>query len=122
MITVTCSNGHRLRVKDSCAGKSGRCPHCHVLIRVPANEIAFEDEILKIVGGPSIHDGAEASKESRTSLAGSSLIRRMKECTQCCQVVSFAFTICPRCGTPLGCHHLGVAWLTDKYHLLEHRL
>lgn len=118
-ITVTCSNGHLLRIKDKYAGKSGLCSYCHVRIEVPANERAFEDEVLTIVGPPrkapppdipedSIHDGAsvlagdEAKEESGVSLVGSSLLHRRKVCPQCRHIASFAFTVCPRCGTPLA--------------------
>jgi len=103
MIVVVCSNGHRLRVNDKFAGKSGKCPYCHVRVEVPANQDSFEDEVMKIVADPSasIHDEVDVSQKSWTDVTDSSLLRRRNKCTQCAQVVSFAFTICPRCGTPL---------------------
>jgi uncharacterized paraquat-inducible protein A len=101
MISVTCANGHCLRLNDKYAGKSGRCPYCHVRVEVPANDGAFEDEVLKIVGSPSIHDGVEASQKSWTDVTDSSLLRRRNKCSQCSQILSFAFTTCPRCGNPL---------------------
>ena len=101
MITVTCANGHCLRINDKYAGKSGRCPYCHVRVEVPASENAFEDEVLSIVSSPSIPEGTEGSQKPWTDVTDSSLLRRRNKCTHCCQVVSFAFTTCPRCGTRL---------------------
>lgn len=105
-ITITCPNGHLLRLKDKYAGKTGYCPHCQARIKVP--DRSFDDEVLAIVGTPqppvpstdSIHD--EPREESGVSLLGSALLRRKKVCLQCSQTVSFSFTNCPRCGDPLS--------------------
>ena len=52
-IRVVCPNGHMLRVQDSCAGKTGLCPVCRALVRVPepaGQEPVSEDAILGFLG------------------------------------------------------------------------
>jgi hypothetical protein len=118
-IRVCCPNGHLLNVKDEFAGKSGLCPHCHVRVEVPLPSQISEDDILDILGPAkkvpphpapqepeeeSVHQDSQhtaADAESGIGLLGSSILRRQKRCPQCAGAVSFAFTICPRCGTPL---------------------
>ena len=51
-ITVTCSMGHVLHVEDKHVGRSGRCPHCHVLVHVPKSGEFLEEEILAVVVAP----------------------------------------------------------------------
>ena len=51
-ITVTCLRGHVLHLDEKYAGRSGRCPHCHVLVHVPKPGQTFEDEILAILEPP----------------------------------------------------------------------
>ncbi len=123
-ISVKCPNGHVLKVKDECAGKSGLCPHCHSRVFVPMPVHTAEkarisdDEILGVLGPPrkvkaepppppppstsaldSVHDAPQ--QESGISLLGSSLFRKQKVCPHCAHAASIAFTNCPRCGTPL---------------------
>ena len=117
-ITVTCSNGHLLRIKDEHGGKSGLCPHCHVRVVVPASVRTFEDEVLALVGTPrriqpsrpfedSIYDEASVlmhneARESGVDLMGSTLVCHEKMCPQCCELVSSTLAICPHCGTSLA--------------------
>lgn len=113
-IEVTCANGHRLRLKDKYAGKSGLCPHCHVRIAVPLRN----EDVLEILGEweppptppapePSpaaedddvlTHSTPDAQRDSGVSLLGSSIIRHNKVCTQCHQLVPHWFATCSRCG------------------------
>ena len=51
-IEVTCPNGHHLRVKEECAGKSGQCPHCQARIVVPQRGPISEDDLLAVLGTP----------------------------------------------------------------------
>jgi anti-sigma B factor antagonist len=115
-ITVTCPNGHLLRVRDEFAGKSGLCPHCRARIQVPQSERVSEDDVLAMLDTPkpsaplskpseefvhqeSRHDNLPG--ESGVSLQASSLLRRKKVCSGCGNITSYTFTNCPRCGTPL---------------------
>ena len=53
MISFPCPNGHSLKVKDSLAGRTGRCPKCKVPIAIPSPDVdtdefdlsGFEDDI-----------------------------------------------------------------------------
>ncbi len=118
-IRVTCPNGHLLKVKDKHAGKSGYCPHCHARVQVPTQEPISDDEILGIMGPPPaaepdkypsdddeyVHQEPRhvgAHEYSSIKLLGPSFARRQKLCSNCCNLVSFSFSLCPRCGTPLS--------------------
>lgn len=75
-IKVTCPNGHTLDVKDSYAGKVGRCPVCRAKVRVPEPLGGMsEDDIISVLGP---HDpgksGIHSSQESGDSLVSSSSI------------------------------------------------
>ena len=125
-ISAKCPNGHVLKVKDELAGKSGFCPYCGNRVFVPmpvhTTETAkiSDDEILGVLGPPSklevappppspppppdsasdsIHDIPKRPWE--TDLSGSSMLRKQKVCPSCGNLVSIAFTHCPRCATPL---------------------
>lgn len=119
-IQVTCPNGHRLRVKNSFAGKTGYCPYCRAKVRVPAARAFREDDVMSVLGPPPpppplepepppdyevyVHQEPEhvrALEESGIRLAGSSILRRAKLCLVCRTLRSFAFSTCTRCGTPL---------------------
>ncbi len=122
-IQVSCPNGHALRVKDSFAGKTGYCPHCHAKVHVPVPSRFSEDDVLGILGPPPdlpppdepesadddhqyVHQEPQHARrapeeESGISLVGSSIHQRPKVCPECHMHTSFSFSICPRCGTPL---------------------
>jgi hypothetical protein len=113
-ITVECPGGHKLRVKDEYAGRTGYCPRCKAKVKVPAAKSVTDDDILAIVnrsgsrepepGVPSdsvLDHGAPAKGTSGLSLLGSSMIRGQKLCPACYHLASFSFSVCPTCGTPL---------------------
>ncbi len=120
-IQVSCPNGHVLRVKDSFAGKSGRCPHCRAKVHVPLPHGFSEDDVISALGPPPPpptaepeasedeahvhqahrHTHRQDDEESGIALFGSSIHQRAKVCSSCCKRTSFAFSICPSCGTPL---------------------
>jgi len=115
-ITVECPGGHTIRVKDEYAGKTGYCPRCKAKIRVPGVRSLSDDDILAIVRGrgsskpeaePAVSsesvldDQPSAENASGLSLLGSSKVRGQKVCPGCYQLASFAFSVCPTCGTRL---------------------
>jgi len=113
-ITVECPGGHKLRVKDEYAGRTGYCPHCKAKVKVPGAKCITDDEILAIVKGSgrkeprpvrasdSVLDAPPPPKDdSGLSLLDSSRIRGRKVCPECYHLSSFSFSICPKCGTPL---------------------
>jgi hypothetical protein len=121
-ITVTCPNGHALKVKDELAGKTGLCPHCKAKVHVPLpGQCVSDDDIMAMLGpsapssGGDAHDPPAPSESAPSKYAvagdgmeeagimkvGSSALQRKKVCPQCGGQTSVAFAHCPRCGTPL---------------------
>jgi hypothetical protein len=107
-INVTCPHGHRLRVKDSMAGRKGLCPLCKSPVEVPRPERnpMSEDAILDILG-PS--DGSSSqiltARELQDFEQGGSRIERghhstpNKVCAKCHQEIPSVAHICPFCRT-----------------------
>ncbi|NLF09605.1 MAG: hypothetical protein GX594_16735 [Pirellulaceae bacterium] len=111
-IKCECSNGHVLKVKDSCAGKVGLCPICRVPVRVPQPEPQHanmsEDAILHLLGHhvppprqESIHDTVEnLDMFSDTSVSGIfGQTAPKKCCDRCNQEITVGTHICPHCHT-----------------------
>lgn len=96
-IEFTCPNGHKLTVKDEHAGKSGLCPRCQAKVRVPEKE-DLDDDIFSMLGEP---DSTLKPEQEDVVLSMSSAAKRSKICPGCGGQTSYAFTICPTCGTPL---------------------
>ena len=112
-ISVTCSNGHALKVKDKYAGKMGLCPYCKAQVAVPMLEPAhaeFSDsKILSFVQSgpphetPPVHEDVlhhESFGGSSMSLASSSFLRKnTKPCPKCKANVLTTYDLCPHCHT-----------------------
>ena len=111
-IDVTCSNGHKLRVKEKYAGKQGLCPHCKAAVFVPIPVAAArmsDSAILSVVGRPTreepdtSHEDAlhhEPSGGSSMSLASASFVRKhTKVCQKCKSNVLATYDLCPHCHT-----------------------
>jgi len=111
-IQVTCPKGHRLKVKNSMAGKTGLCPLCKgqvlVYIPVPEQKSLSEEVILDIIG---------PSQASPASISGSGIYldepasRRSdknhhdtpwKCCVKCNKDIPSQTHICPYCHTYLA--------------------
>lgn len=109
-ITVTCSTGHVLHLKDKYAGQSGFCPHCAARVEVPHVERLSEEDVLAIVGPTcSANPADEAARQepspreqSGISLLGSSVLRERAACLKCDKLLPAAFAVCPHCNTPLS--------------------
>jgi len=102
-IEFTCPNGHKLRVKESLAGKTGRCPVCSKMIRVPTppgKEIS-EDAILGILGPHEPTEAVEPPSEGFPDpmTTGEDLMARKKVCSQCHTEIELETHICPNCRT-----------------------
>ena len=103
-IEFTCPNGHKLKVKGSSSGKTGRCPVCNALVRVPTptQEKLTEDAILGILGPHNPTDAAEpppidfpdAMAEGEGSVAP-----KKKICPRCHSEIELETHICPDCRT-----------------------
>ncbi|MCL6505396.1 MAG: hypothetical protein K6T59_00060 [Bryobacteraceae bacterium] len=102
-IELTCPQGHKLKVKDRYAGKTGLCPRCGSRVRVPG---VSEQEILRLLTCEELIEAdhrASAAEEpaagtveaipARRPLAGS------KTCPRCKKEVRASFDLCPHCGT-----------------------
>ena len=107
-IEIRCSNGHTLRVKDECAGRSGLCPHCHTRVQVPATRPIHEDDPECVLDSPQHPEEGEEIYvfrqlyNSSTSLGSSGVLKKVKVCQQCGKLASYSFSECPRCGTTLS--------------------
>ncbi len=106
-IRVVCPNGHPLRVQDSSAGKTGLCPVCKALVKVPepvAGSVS-EDDVLGFLGpqpARSTPPGAAAPDFPATPphLEGPSPPK--KSCTRCNQEIPTNLHVCPHCHTYVG--------------------
>lgn len=110
-IEVKCPNGHQLKVKDSMAGVTGRCPLCKAVVQVPKPEPPkgiSEDAILDFLGpsptlddkslSDTIHDFGDSS-----IMRGSGIHRTpRKTCTKCNRDIPALIHICPYCHTYLS--------------------
>lgn len=105
-IKLTCPNGHKLRVKDSLAGKTGLCPTCKARVSVPEreHEAIDESDILQVIGpydpGKSqvvrpdspLEEGAD-EKTSKVE---------MRRCMSCEREIEAETHICPYCHHYIG--------------------
>jgi hypothetical protein len=104
-IRCVCQNGHVLKVKDSFAGMSGRCPSCKGRVDVPKphDKSISEDAILGLLGRQSTAERAAAESSGVLLAASESGIHRMpfpkKTCSRCNRDVSVGAHICPYCHT-----------------------
>jgi hypothetical protein len=108
-IEVTCPRGHRLRVKESFAGKKGLCPVCKTPVTVPKPQRidVSEEDILDFIG-PSTSGvlGRALTPEEIQELeqGGSQIMHGAhstphKICSKCNQEISAVSHICPFCRT-----------------------
>ena len=111
-IEVKCPNGHHLKVKDSMAGVTGRCPLCKSLVHVPKPEpppgALSEDAILDFLGpSPNL---ADKSLSDTIHDFGDSVIMHgsaihhtpRKTCNKCNRDIPALIHICPYCHTYLS--------------------
>jgi len=108
-IHVVCPNGHTLKVKDDCAGKTGLCPVCKARVKVPKKQEEFsEDAILDLLA-----EGAQpgANKPLKTDDLDPEHQRKLvrggetqaappkKTCPRCNAAIPGSIRICPNCRT-----------------------
>jgi hypothetical protein len=107
-IRVVCPNGHLLRVNDGCAGKTGLCPVCRGLVKVPeptVHEALSEDTIAEFFSPssttqplPSVpRSGATATKPKTDPP-----VPVEKPCERCHKQIPAETHICPNCHTYVG--------------------
>ena len=108
-IRVNCPNGHPLRVNDSLAGKTGLCPVCKALVKVPepteSSEIS-EDQILGFLGphqptGGRKYEPSPAS-QAAVKAAAEGPVPPKKSCARCNQEIPATTHVCPFCHTYVG--------------------
>ena len=103
-IEFKCPNGHKLKVRDTSAGKTGRCPVCNALVRVPLppGTKLTEDAILGILGPAEPKDSAEPPPTGfpdGLTAATEGIAPRKKSCPQCHAEIEMETHICPNCHT-----------------------
>jgi hypothetical protein len=109
-IEVKCPNGHQLKLKDSMAGMTGRCPLCKALVSVPKPEPPkdfSEDAILDFLG-PSPQVDNRSLQDTIHDFGDSTIMRGSgihhtprKSCVKCKQDIPLLMHICPYCHTYL---------------------
>jgi hypothetical protein len=108
-IELKCPQGHRLKLKDSMAGMTGRCPLCKSLVHVPKPQPqpqALSEEAILDFLGPS-PDLTDKSITDTIHDFGDSVIMRgsaihhtpHKICAKCNREMPMAMHICPHCHT-----------------------
>jgi hypothetical protein len=102
-IVVVCPNGHSLKVKSSLAGRTGRCPVCKALVKVPnpPSEKLSEDAILNILSTPDPRQDAKKEQKEpvSASVARKAAQPRKKACSRCNREIPVETHICPYCHT-----------------------
>jgi hypothetical protein len=104
-IRCVCANGHVLKVKDTMAGKSGLCPTCRTLVKVPCpNSPVSEDAILDFLGHevPPPHADTATYLETSDTVSLPNIQERgtpKKSCYKCNLEISSGTHICPHCHT-----------------------
>ena len=111
-IEVKCPNGHNLKVKDSMAGVTGRCPLCKSLVQVPKPvpqpTALSEDAILDFLGpSPNLEDKSASDTihdfGDSVIMHGSAVHRTpRKTCAKCNRDIPALIHICPYCHTYLS--------------------
>jgi hypothetical protein len=108
-IEVKCPNGHHLKLKDSMAGVTGRCPLCKALVSVPTPkppESLSEDAILDMLGPSPVTD--QSMRDTIYDFGDSTIMRGSaihhtprKTCVKCKRDIPAIIHICPHCHTYL---------------------
>jgi hypothetical protein len=110
-IEITCPKGHKLKVKNSMAGKTGLCPLCtgqvYVYVPIPVAKPALSEEVILDYIGPSQPspssvgmsgiDLEEAAMPRRTDQAHHET--PWKSCVKCNKDIPSQIHICPYCHT-----------------------
>ncbi len=114
-ITVTCSNGHRIKAPDKRAGTKGRCPACGVEVMIPScKHLPSDSSILRILGiGQELRrkmkeeDEAEEQRSQQDEITTRMTIyegglpvknpNKTKLCPKCGWEIDSAYKICPQC-------------------------
>jgi len=105
-IRVVCPNGHALRVQDSSAGKTGLCPVCKALVKVPELSAlpVSEDAILGFLGPQPAKTAQAAPAAERTAVKSTAEgpTPPKKSCERCNQEILATTHVCPYCHTYVG--------------------
>ena len=105
-VRVVCPNGHALRVQDSSAGKTGLCPVCKALVKVPelSSQPVSEDAILSFLGPQPAKSSQVAPAAERTVVKSTAEgpMPPKKSCERCNQEILATTHVCPYCHTYVG--------------------
>jgi len=109
-IEVVCPNGHRLKVKDDFAGRTGACPICGSKVKVPQKtQNLTEDDVLKFLGDspPPPVETVPTSDVPKIVRTDPPARLPKKICEKCHREILAATRICPYCHTYLGFSDIG---------------
>ena len=111
-IRCVCPNGHVLKVKESLAGKSGRCPVCQARVKIPKPRPPrmSEDAILDILGqeDPIPHVATPEPPEpavDRQPKEDQEQAVHPKHCYKCQREFPDSYHMCPFCHTYIATLH-----------------
>lgn len=109
-IEVFCPHGHRLKVREEYAGRTGSCPVCGAKVKVPEKKQTLsDDDILKLLGDtPPPKNEDTVTEAAVTTVAHQAAPARLpkKICEKCHREILAATRICPYCHTYLGFREL----------------
>ncbi|MDR2441671.1 MAG: formate dehydrogenase accessory protein FdhE [Planctomycetaceae bacterium] len=109
-IQLKCPNGHHLTAKESNAGKTGKCPVCKAVVKIPVlhQKVISDSAVVSILGDPSNvkKDNVKTivtpvkKKNTRSSTSSTSSISpHVRICPNCEQEIDMGYHICPHCHT-----------------------
>ena len=112
-ISVSCPNGHELKIKDKYAGRKGLCPKCQAIVDVPDLSIAISEQAVVDLLGSSAPHGREPlpvhqddkhhtkidDDDSTVTGISSVALAKTKICPKCRKEISTTFHVCPHCRT-----------------------
>lgn len=112
-IRFSCPNGHLLHAPESFAGRTGRCPACKAVLKVPSLHAEnVEEQVLGIIGqyDPGRYKNPAAVQVSELSGTGSAVqtppaatptpaATHYKTCNRCHREIAVGTHVCPYCRT-----------------------
>ena len=103
-IRVECSCGQVLKVADTMAGKSGKCPKCQNVVRIPAaggaSESATKPTLAAKSSGVAKSAGASKPVAEKAVVAAGANPNRMDSLFEEAGLVKKVGNFCPNCDTP----------------------
>jgi ribosomal protein L40E len=100
-ITVTCPNGHELKIKSKYAGRAGICPHCKARIKIPVPDQEIPGGLVRGIIDPekSGLSGIEPDVWEFVETHEEPAEETTKVCQKCYKEIPDTARVCPHCNT-----------------------